>query len=313
MRFRDRVDAGRRLAEQLKRHNLGNKDVVVLGLPRGGVPVAFEAAQALGAPLDVIMVRKLGVPFQPELAMGAIGEGGVRILNSEVLRSSGVDEADLAVVERRERAELERRALCYRGERPRVALRGCTAVIIDDGIATGSTARAACQVARAQGAERVVVAVPAASRSSIAELGDVCDEVVCLEAPELFYAVGEWYRDFSQTSDDEVVALLHRAAVGVAPTHVAVTTGGDPPIRDEEVEVSAGAVRLAGHLTVPEVLKRVRHFALESNRSLRAKVGTSVANINVAGDRDRSTWFVPWLHTSESTQFPQATVESDEL
>ena len=149
MRFRDRVDAGRHLAEVVQRAEVGDGDVVVLGLPRGGVPVAFEVAQALGAPLDVIVVRKLGVPFQPELAMGAIGEEGVRVVNEEVLRSSGLDIVDVDAVERRERVELERRAGQYRGDRPRLDLRDRCAVIVDDGIATGSTARAACQVARA--------------------------------------------------------------------------------------------------------------------------------------------------------------------
>lgn len=140
MIFRDRVDAGRRLAGELERHHLENEDVVVLGLPRGGVPVAFEVAHALAKPLDIIMVRKLGVPFQPEFAMGAIGEGGVRILNRGTLQSAQVTEAELAAVERRERAELERRSRRYRGERPAIALVGRTAVVVDDGIATGSTA-----------------------------------------------------------------------------------------------------------------------------------------------------------------------------
>jgi len=208
--FRDRLDAGRRLAAKLE--HLEGEDLVVLGLPRGGVPVAFEVAQALGAPLDVIVVRKLGVPFQPELAMGAIGEDGVLVLQRDVVRMAGVGERELAAVERRERAELERRAGRFRGGRPRPSLEGRTAVVVDDGIATGSTARAACQVARAQGAARVVLAVPVAPRSSVAELSDAADELVVLECPEPFFAVGEWYEDFSQTSDDEVVALLSRAA-----------------------------------------------------------------------------------------------------
>lgn len=232
MKFRDRVDAGRRLADELQ--HLRVENVVVLGLPRGGVPVAFEVAQALGAPLDVIVVRKLGVPFHPEFGMGAIGEDGVRVLDREVLRLAGIDEAELAVVERRERAEVERRARHFRGDRSRVPLKGCTAVVVDDGIATGSTARAACQVARAQGAARVVLAVPVAPRSAITELAGVADEMVCLEIPEFFFAVGECYQDFSQTSDEEVVAVLQRAATEVPAT---ASASADPPVRDKEVEV----------------------------------------------------------------------------
>jgi putative phosphoribosyl transferase len=210
MRFRDRTDAGRQLAAELQ--DLRTQDVVVLGLPRGGVPVAYEVAHALGAPLDVIVVCKLGVPSQPELAMGAIGEDGVRILNQSVLGSIGVSGADLAAVEQREREELERRARRFRRMRPRVALLGRTAVVVDDGIATGSTARAACQVARALGAARVLMAVPVAPPSSVAALAGAADSVVCIETPRRFFAVGQWYEDFSQTSDDEVVTLLHMAA-----------------------------------------------------------------------------------------------------
>ncbi len=234
MTSRDRVDAGRQLAEQLGRRYLENEDVVVLGLPRGGVPVAFEVAQALNKPLDIIVVRKLGVPFQPELAMGAIGEEGVLILNREVLQSAHITESELAAVEQRERVELERRSHSYRGDRPPVTLLRRTAVVIDDGIATGSTARAACQVARALGAARVVMAAPVASRSSVTELTDICDHVVCLETPDPFYAVGEWYLDFSPTSDAEVVALLQRAAHGVTTTPATADLGDDPPARDGE-------------------------------------------------------------------------------
>jgi putative phosphoribosyl transferase len=210
MRFRDRVDAGRQLAEVVRDAGIERSDAVVLGLPRGGVPVAFEVALALGAPLDVIVVRKLGVPFQPELAMGAIGEDGVRVENEEVVASGALRAVDLDLVEHEERAELERRARRYRGDRPRLDLRGRCAVIVDDGIATGSSARAACRVARAQGASRIDLAAPVASRSAVAALHDVCDEMLLVAVPDPFYAVGEWYRDFSPTSDDEVVELLRR-------------------------------------------------------------------------------------------------------
>ncbi|MCW2943282.1 MAG: phosphoribosyltransferase [Actinomycetia bacterium] len=210
MMFIDRRDAGRRLAGRLE--DLRGRDVVILGLPRGGVPVAFEVARALGLPLDVIVVRKLGMPSQPELAMGAIGEGGVRILNPELQRWGDVTGGEIAAVERREQAELESRVTRLRAGRSRIPLKGRTAVIVDDGVATGSTARAACQVARAQGASQVVLAVPVAAAEAAESLLGIADEVVCLQTPDSFYAVGQWYEDFSQVPDEEVVGLLKRAA-----------------------------------------------------------------------------------------------------
>ena len=279
--FRDRAEAGRELAEQLKRR-LGHKDVVVLGLPRGGVPVAFEVARELDAPLDVIVVRKLGVPYQPELGMGAIGEDDVRILNREVLAMARVGEDEVAAVERSERAELERRATCFRGSHPRTPLVGRTAVVVDDGIATGSTARAACQVARAHGASRVILAVPVAPRSSLGSFAEVADELVCLATPEPFYAVGQFYRDFSQTSDEEVVELLERAATRTAAPPVAV--GADPPVRDEDVVVQTGAVRLVGHLTIPEECAGLVVFAHGSGSSRHSPRNRFVAAVlNSAG------------------------------
>jgi len=209
MRFRNRSEAGRRLASRLE--FLRGEDVVVLGLPRGGVPVAAEVARALGAPLDVILVRKLGVPAQPELGLGAIGESGARVINPDVVRYARVGEAAIAQVEQKERAELERRAQRFRGNQPHVPLAGRTAVIVDDGIATGSTARAACQVARALGAATVVLAAPVAPPAADSILRGDADEVICLEMPEHFLAIGEWYEDFAQTSDEEVVALLRAA------------------------------------------------------------------------------------------------------
>lgn len=206
MRFRDRRDAGRRLAGAVAELEL--VDPVVVGLPRGGVPVAAEIASRLGAPLDVILVRKLGVPWQPELAMGAIGEGGVRVLNEAVLADAGPPEEAIHRVEEAERAELEARAVRYRGDRPRVPLAGRSIVVVDDGIATGSTARAALQVARAAGAAKVVLAVPVAPPSTVAALASDADAIVCVAQPDDFHAVGQFYDDFTQTSDDEVVALL---------------------------------------------------------------------------------------------------------
>ena len=279
--FRDRADAGRELAEELKQR-LGDEDVVVLGLPRGGLPVAFEVARELDAPLDVIVVRKLGVPYQPELGMGAIGEDGVRVLNDQVLAMARVGEDEVAVVERSERAELERRATRFRGSRPRASLVGRTAVVVDDGIATGSTARAACQVARAHGASRVILAVPVAPRSSLASLAEVADALICLATPEPFYAVGEFYRDFSQTSDEEVVELLERAATRTAAPPVAVSA--DPPVRDEDVVVQSGAVRLVGHLTIPEKCAGLVVFAHGSGSSRHSPRNRFVAAVlNSAG------------------------------
>jgi putative phosphoribosyl transferase len=204
--FQNRTDAGRRLAQRLTW--LHDADVVVLGLPRGGVVVAAEVAHALAAPLDVIVVRKLGVPFQPEVAMGAVGEEGVRVLNPSVLNAAGITPEELDRVERAEREELDRRVQRYRHGRDAEPLAERTVVIVDDGIATGATAHAACEIARARGAARVVLAVPVAAADIAAELRAVADDVVCAETPQLFLAVGEHYSDFRQTSDEEVVALL---------------------------------------------------------------------------------------------------------
>lgn len=210
--FADRVDAGRRLARALESlEALHSSDVVVLGLPRGGVPVAFEVARALAAALDVIVVRKLGVPYQPELAMGAVGEDGARVLNAEVLAGSGVSDADLAGVERRERATLEAQVARLRQGRPRLDLTGRTALLVDDGMATGATARVACLVARQLGAARVVIAVPVAPRSTLADFGEA-DAVISACTPDPFRAVGVHYRQFSAVSEDAVVELLDAAA-----------------------------------------------------------------------------------------------------
>jgi uncharacterized protein (TIGR00369 family) len=245
MRFRDRSDAGRRLASRLQ--FLRGEDVVVLGLPRGGVPVAAAVARALGAPLDVILVRKLGVPAQPELGLGAIGESGARVINSEVVRYAHVSEEQIAQVEAKERAELQRRAQRFRGDAPHVPLAGRTAIIVDDGIATGSTARAACQVARALGAAAVVLAVPVAPPSADRTLRGDADEVICLEMPDRFLAIGEWYEDFAQTSDEEVVALLRAAQAGpglpAGPGTAGVPGGGGAPARAGALaEAAAGVV-----------------------------------------------------------------------
>ncbi|MFD9543827.1 phosphoribosyltransferase family protein [Streptomyces sp. NPDC060022] len=268
MQFTDRTDAGRRLAQALG--HLETRRPVVLGLPRGGVPVAFEVAQFLGAPLDVIVVRKLGVPYRPELGFGAIGEGGVRVISDEIVRHAGVREKDLVSVERAEDAELVRRARKYRDGRPRLPLEGRAVIVVDDGVATGATARAACQVVRAQGAAYVVLAVPVASPDVADRLRSEVDEVVCLSTPQLFSAVGEWYRDFSQTSDEEVVSLLARTPEGRGSS--------------EQVEVDAGGVGLAGDLVLPDGTAAVVVFAHGSGSSRHSPRNRSVATaLNRAG------------------------------
>ncbi|MFD6112189.1 phosphoribosyltransferase family protein [Streptomyces yangpuensis] len=282
MLFTDRADAGERLAAALR--HLHEERPVVLGLPRGGVPVAFPVARALGAPLDVIVVRKLGVPHHRELGFGAIGEGGVRVISEDIVRSSRVTRGDLEAVERAEEAELARRARRFRGDRPRVALDGRTVIVVDDGIATGATAAAACQVVRAQGAARVVLAVPVAPPDAVARLREETDEVVCLSAPRAFLAVGEWYRDFSQTSDEEVVSLLAQAAAGRRPARAVGSVGAVEAARAVEVEVDAGGLALAGDLALPEGAGAVVVFAHGSGSSRRSPRNRTVAaDLNRAG------------------------------
>lgn len=214
MRFRDRIDAGRRLAAALT--HLRDQDVVVLGVPRGGVPVAAEIARSLRAPLDVIVVRKVGAPRQPELAMGAVGEGGASVVNAAVVRLAGVGPDDLSTAQDRARTEVRRRLQALRGDRAPVRLTGRTTLVVDDGVATGSTARAACLIARSQGAARVVLAVPVGTPDAVRALSDVADEVVCLLRPASFGAVGEFYDDFAATTDREARAILDRAAASRA-------------------------------------------------------------------------------------------------
>jgi len=205
--FRDRADAGRALAGRLGSY-VGRDDVFVLGLPRGGVPVAAEVAVALDAPLDVVLVRKLGVPGHPELAMGALGPGGVRVLNTPVVRSLGITTAVLDEVTAREQAELDRRQRLYRGQRPPPELEGKVVIVVDDGLATGATMRAAVSALRVTGPARIVVAVPVGAQPTCRELAAEADEVVCVRAPATFQAVGQWYDDFSQTTDEEIHRLL---------------------------------------------------------------------------------------------------------
>ncbi len=216
MRFRDRHEAGKHLARQLVSY-AGDPQVWVLALPRGGVPVAFEVAQALAVPLDICVVRKLGVPSQPELAMGAIATGGVRILNAALIQELGIGEATLEAITQRELRELERRERLYRGDRPPPDLEGQIVILVDDGLATGATMRAAIAAVQAAQPQRLVVAVPVAASAVCQELCDQVDEVVSTLMPHSLQAIGLWYDDFSQTSDAEVQRLLSLAmAVRVA-------------------------------------------------------------------------------------------------
>jgi putative phosphoribosyl transferase len=276
--YRDRIDAGRQLAARLD-HLDG--DVVVVGLPRGGVPVAAEVARAFDAPLDVIVVRKVGVPFQPELAMGAVGEGGVSVVDEDVVRLARVSAAEFRAVEARERDEVVRRAERFRAGRQGTPLAGRVVVIVDDGIATGSTARAACTVARAAGARKIVLAVPVAPPDWTDRLGDVADELVAVDTPEPFYGVGQFYVDFSPTTDDEVVACLTDE---VSPSAIRGGATAERLVCDDDVVVHAGSAMLHGRLTVPDHASAVVVFAHGSGSSRHSPRNRYVAGVlNSAG------------------------------
>jgi predicted phosphoribosyltransferase len=210
-RFRDRRDAGRQLATRLAPY-AQDSSVLVLALPRGGVPVAYEVAQALGVPLDVFLVRKLGVPGQEELAMGAVATGGIRVLNEEVVTGLGIPAYVIEAVTAWQQRELERRERLYRDNRPPPDMQGRTVILVDDGLATGATMHAAIKALRQQRPARIIVAVPTAAPDVCEAFREVADDVVCAVTPEPFYSVGLWYEDFSQTTDEEVRELLARAA-----------------------------------------------------------------------------------------------------
>lgn len=207
--FEDRHDAGRALVPEVQRCDLNNP--IILGLPRGGVPLAYEVAIALNAPLDTIVVRKLGAPFQPELAIGAIASGDVYVLNEAIVRSLAIDEASIAEIVARESAELKRREQQYRGDRPYPDLSQYDVVLVDDGLATGATMRAAVQAVQSMSPSTTTVAVPTGSESAVRKVTALVDRVICLESPAEFSAVGQFYHDFSQTTDEEVRELLERA------------------------------------------------------------------------------------------------------
>jgi putative phosphoribosyl transferase len=216
--FRDRTEAGQLLARKLRRY-ADRPDVIVLALPRGGVPVAYEVAKALHAPLDIFLVRKLGVPGQEELAMGAIATGGIRVLNEDVVRMLNIPPRVIDSVAAQEARELERRERLYRGDRPAPDVTGRTVILVDDGLATGSSMRAAVAALRQKNPSRIVVAVPIAAAATCREFEAEVDEIVCYATPEPFYSVGLWYEDFSQTADEEIRQLLERATNQPSPAN----------------------------------------------------------------------------------------------
>ena len=258
--IQDRTSAGRDLADLLTAYR-GRPDVIVLALPRGGVPVAAEIARALRAPLDIVVVRKLGTPGQEELAMGAIASGGIRVLNRDVVSALRISEAAIQRVTAREQAELERRMKAYRGDRAWPALAGKCVILVDDGVATGATMRAAIAALRSQAPAKLIVAVPVAPSDTLEQLQDEADEVVCLATPEPFRAIGAWYRKFEQLSDEEVKRALteqwaaHAAAVAPEASGRARAAGsrhlGARPAREKEVTIRAGGIPLEGTLRMP--------------------------------------------------------------
>jgi predicted phosphoribosyltransferase/dienelactone hydrolase len=254
LRFADRRDAGRRLAQRLERFR--GADVIVVGMARGGVPVAAEVAEALGAPLDVVLVRKVGAPDNPEYAIGALAEGGVEVLSARAVETLGLSERELRRLVDRHHAELDARLARYRGGTPPLDVAGRTVLLVDDGLATGRSARAAARSLRRRGAGRIVLAVPVGARSSVDELRDCVDDVVCVEAPEDLWAVGYWYRDFASTADEEVTTLLARLR----------DPATDPVDREVVIEAGEG-VMLDGTLTLPAAPAGVVAFAHGSGSS----------------------------------------------
>ncbi len=282
MTFANREDGGRRLAPLLERYR--NASPLVLGLPRGGVPVAAEVAHALGAPLDVWMVRKLGVPSQPELAMGAIAEGGGIYVDPRIERYAGVDEGELEEIRAREAAELQRRVERFRGSSVLPDVRGKTVIVIDDGIATGATVRAAVMAIRARGPERIVVAAPVAAADTVRALQPSVDDIVCVEVHEDFGAVGIWYESFGQTTDDEVARILARERPGTPDDPVVDGLAAAPP-SEREVALPGGEVTLHGTLAIPVRPAGIVVFAHGSGSSRRSR-----RNRHVAASLRRAGW-----------------------
>ena len=289
--FADRKDAGRRLGALLT--PLRHEQPVVLALPRGGVPVAAEVARALRAPLDVIVVRKLGLPFQPELGFGAIGEGGARLIDADLVRRVGLTERDIDRVETNERRELIRRVKRYRADRLPIAIEGRTVIIVDDGIATGASARTAIHIARARGARRIILAVPVAPSETVNDLQGDADQVVSLVTPPHFVAVGRWYRDFEQTSDGEVAELLRENPAGAADPAPELDLG-------QEVTIPIDGTEVEGLLQVPPGARGIVLFAHGSGSSR-----LSPRNLGVAGTlhaRGLATLLFDLLTPAEASQ-----------
>jgi putative phosphoribosyl transferase len=275
-RYRDRFEAGAVLAGQLS-GLAGRQDLLVLALPRGGVPVAFEVARRLGAELDVFVVRKLGVPGQEQLAMGAIASGGIRVLNESVIEALGIDAETIDAVAAKEQRELERQEHLFRRDRPAPRIEGRTVVLVDDGLATGSTMLAALRALRQQSPARVIVAVPVAAAETCELMQDDADEVVCAATPEPFHAVGLWYEDFEQTSDEEVRELLERAQ---AERQASRSQQAREEAREVRVDVPAGQrVALEGDLAVPEDAIGVVLFAHGSGSSRHSPRNREVARV----------------------------------
>jgi putative phosphoribosyl transferase len=278
--FLDRRDAGRRLAEALERYR--DQGPVVVALPRGGVPVAYEVARELGAPLDVVCVRKLGAPIQPEYGIGALGEDGVRYLRSAELEPLGISDEDLEAIVAREQAELDRRTRAYRGDRDPVAAAGRTAILVDDGVATGGTAVVGARVLRHRGADRVVLAVPVGPPGTQERLGEEFDEVICLSEPQGFFGIGAFYAEFSQITDKEVIELL--AAARGEPAAAAALA--DPPaVAERGLEVEATPeLRLPGDLRIPDQAEGLVIFVHGSGSSRKSPRNRQVAEaLNEAG------------------------------
>lgn len=273
MVFKDRAAAGRRLAESLQEFR--NENPIVLALPRGGVPVGYEVARALNVPLDVMIARKLGAPGQPELGIGAIAPGGVRVLNEEAIDMLGIREAEIEAIAAEEERELARRLRRFRGDRPPPALRGRTVILVDDGLATGVTAKAAIRAIRKEEPRRIIFAVPVCASDTARSLSEEVDALVCLEAPPSFGAVGLWYQNFEQTLDEEVLEWLERAREKTAEVEgrEAPATGSNSPARrpnwdnPRSVTVTAGRIRLQGDLRIPAGARGIVLFAHGSGSS----------------------------------------------
>ena len=294
--FRDRSEAGRILADRLSAY-AGRPDVVVLALPRGGVPVAFEVARSLDVPLDVFLVRKLGVPQHEELAMGAIASGGTEVLLPDVIRYFQLAPHEVEDVARRELAELKRRERAFRGQRPPLAVQGRTVILVDDGLATGASMRAAVQALGELLPARVVIAVPVAARETCDELRTLVAEVVCVHTPEPFRAVGVWYADFTQVTDEQVRALLEAtSAAPTTPSGLRARGEADTAL-ERRVQVSAGEARLEGDLVLPPAPRGVILFAHGSGSSRFSERNRYVAG--VLRDHDFATLLLDLLTPEE--------------